>query len=55
MLNAAEHVEVEPVSDWELFGDRGCAVVPFATVKIFADGNNVGQMIFEQGYAQCTQ
>uniref|UniRef100_A0A158Q8N7 Tudor domain-containing protein n=1 Tax=Elaeophora elaphi TaxID=1147741 RepID=A0A158Q8N7_9BILA len=55
ILTGAEHIEVEPVSDWELFGDPGCTVVPFATVKIFADGNNVGQMIVEQGYAQCTQ
>lgn len=55
VLTGADHIEVEPVSDWELFGDPGCTVVPFATVKIFADGNNVGQMIVEQGYAQCTQ
>ncbi|EFO23599.2 hypothetical protein LOAG_04883 [Loa loa] len=55
LLTGAKHIEVEPVSAWELFGDQGCTVVPFAMVKIFADGNNVGQMIVEQGYAQCTQ
>ncbi|KAM3722873.1 hypothetical protein ACO02O_06170 [Dirofilaria immitis] len=52
ILTGAKHVEVEPVSDWELFEEPGCIVVPFATVNIFADGNNVGQMIIEQGYAQ---
>ncbi|VDM93934.1 unnamed protein product [Onchocerca ochengi] len=54
ILTSAKHIEVEPISDWELFGDRGCIVVPFATVNIFVNGNNVGQMIVEQGYAQRT-
>ncbi|KAK6102452.1 Tudor domain family protein [Brugia pahangi] len=52
VLTSAEHIEVEPVSDWELFGDPDCIMVPFATVKIFADGKSVDQMIVEQGYAQ---
>lgn len=55
MLAGAKHIEVEPISDWELFGYQGCTMVPFAAVKILADGNNVGQMIVEQGYADCTQ